>query len=71
MVPLFPLLALALTTPLLTHAQIGYNAETNQFTCPIPGKQYCAVGSLHGSSVISCTSERSAQIKSCCVECVF
>ncbi|KAL2844739.1 hypothetical protein BJY01DRAFT_248020 [Aspergillus pseudoustus] len=65
---LLHLLALTLTTALLTRAQIGYNAKTNKFLCPAPATQYCAAASLLGSSIISCTAQGSAQIKNCFVE---
>ncbi|KAL4800243.1 hypothetical protein BDV19DRAFT_384601 [Aspergillus venezuelensis] len=68
--PTFPtaitFLALSIFLQLqIATAQIGYDAKTNHFLCLSPQARFCAAGSLQGSSIIVCTPNGKAEIKSC------
>ncbi|KAL4753083.1 hypothetical protein BDW72DRAFT_191446 [Aspergillus terricola var. indicus] len=52
----------------LIQAQIRYDSKTNHLLCPAPNKQYCAAASLQSSSIISCTQQGTAEIRSCEIE---
>ncbi|KAL4951418.1 hypothetical protein BDW69DRAFT_186416 [Aspergillus filifer] len=61
------LLALTIFLELVT-AQAGYDAKTNHFLCLSPEARFCAAGSLQGSSIVSCTANGKAEIRSCDLE---
>ncbi|KAL3476870.1 hypothetical protein BJX99DRAFT_257993 [Aspergillus californicus] len=67
MYSLLALLFLLTSLPII-NAQIGYDAKTSHFRCPSPDAHYCAAGSLKGSSIISCTENERAEIRSCNLE---
>ncbi|RDW74393.1 uncharacterized protein DSM5745_07055 [Aspergillus mulundensis] len=52
----------------LVHAQISYDSKTNHLLCPAPNTHYCAAASLQGSSIVSCTPDGMAEIRSCSTE---
>ncbi|KAL2868152.1 uncharacterized protein BJX67DRAFT_380351 [Aspergillus lucknowensis] len=61
------ILTLLVTLPLIP-AQIGYDAKAARFLCQTRGTRHCAASSLRGSSIISCSVDGTAEIRSCLVE---
>ncbi|PTU19872.1 hypothetical protein P175DRAFT_0558076 [Aspergillus ochraceoroseus IBT 24754] len=61
------LLTLTLLIPSIL-GQIQYDTETNSLLCSSPAGHYCISGSLQGSTIISCVSASTAEIRSCNIE---
>ncbi|KAL4764666.1 uncharacterized protein BDW70DRAFT_156817 [Aspergillus foveolatus] len=59
------ILTLVIPQSALIQAQIRYDSRTNHLLCPAPNRQYCAAASLQSSSIISCTQQGTAEIRSC------
>ncbi|PYH95290.1 hypothetical protein BO71DRAFT_440358 [Aspergillus ellipticus CBS 707.79] len=58
-------LACLLTLLLVATAQIAYNPQTNAVLCSKVNGSYCVHGSLAGSTIISCASKDTVEIRSC------
>ncbi|KAL4737709.1 hypothetical protein BDV11DRAFT_171698 [Aspergillus similis] len=64
------ILTLTILQSTLIQAQIRYDSKTNHLLCPAPNTQYCAAASLQSSSIISCTQQGTAEIRSCEIEAI-